>query len=299
MLSSDPLDALCAPTVALAARVPRWASAAPRQRARLEPQLSPNSLPATPPPVDREDLGLHRRRMAMRRLCRCLLMALAIALCAAPVAGAHDQLTAGAGVIAPARGGGLSGGELMGEAQARQLEVPADELGSGRCFTVARNVLAPDPGMDGTATCTGPRRTRLLLSFGFFCTDVTDNVVTEQQQLACAVAGAQSTIREMNITVDAGPTVNIRTPRFAASSPQCRVHLAPGNFLGVPTGPATFTTYGWAAVIRHLRPGPHTATLQIVLAPGNGEPFTSTIFLNIVRGGHSNHQDLGGRDCID
>jgi hypothetical protein len=77
------------------------------------------------------------------------------------------------------------------------------------------------------------------------------------------------------------------------------VHLAPGNFLGVPTGPATFTTYGWAAVIRHLRPGPHTATLQIVLAPGNGEPFTSTIFLNIVRGGHSNHQDLGGRDCID
>jgi hypothetical protein len=222
----------------------------------------------------------------MRRLRRTVLAVLGIALCAAPVASAHDQHQDGdRGVIAPARGGGLTGGELLGEAWAVGPFAGEDPF-SGGCVTLARNVIAPHPGETGTATCTATRHTRLFVFFGSACFNVEPGVgETEEEQLACAVASDQA-IHELNVTVDDGETINLVRRRFELVSPQMSVQLPPGNVFDVPAQTATFTAHAWGAVIRKLRPGQHTVTLEVV-APDFGDPFTFTVVLNVVRGGHS------------
>ena len=230
----------------------------------------------------------------MRYLRRTVLAAVAVAVCAAPVASAdsmhHDR---GGAVVAPARGGGLSGGELLGAAWARGFAIPvgADDPYRGGCAPLARNVLHPSVGDNGTATCTITQRTRLFVFFGSSCSNVEPdpyNFETEPEQLACAVAVDQA-IHELNITIDKGETINIVRPRFEVASPQTTVLLPEENQFGVPAGPATFTAHAWAAVIRRLRPGQHTVAVGVV-APNWGDPFGSTTYLNVVRDGEPGHR---------
>jgi hypothetical protein len=233
----------------------------------------------------------------MRHLRRTVLAVLGVALCAAPVASAHDRDgDRGGPVISPARGAGMTGGELLGEVWAQNLALPAsnDPFG-GSCIPFARNVIAPHPGETGTATCTATKRTRLFVFFGSFWSALEEPFpVTEEEQLAQAVAADQA-IHELNVTVDGGRTVNLVRRRFELFSPQRTVQLLDDNLLGVPAQTTTFTAHAWGAVIRRWRPGRHTVTFEVV-APDWGDPFTLTTVLNVVRGDHS---DDGDRDHDD
>jgi hypothetical protein len=221
----------------------------------------------------------------MRHLRRTALAALAVALCAAPAAAAHPHNDPGHAVISPARGGGLTGGELLAEGWARGLSgsnVPF----SGTCTTLARNVLQAHGGDDGTATCTATPRSRLFVGFGSFCSDIGDGLETEQEQLACAVAVSHE-LKELNVTVDNRDMIDIIRPRFELFSPQRTIALPADNFFEVPTGtPLTFIAHGWGVVVHSLRPGRHTVTLEVMHADNSRELFI-TVFLKVVPHGHS------------
>jgi hypothetical protein len=228
----------------------------------------------------------------MRHLRRTVLATFAVVLCAVPAAYAHDRDGNGA-VVAPARGGGLTGGELLGESWATGLVLPEGENPfRGTCLTLARNVQHPSIGEDGTATCTVTQRTRLFVYFGSTCSNVEPAPFfgeTEEEQLACAVA-ADRGFEQLNVTVDKRDKIKLLRRRFELFSPQRTIELPPNNVFGIPPRTATFTAHGWGAVIRNLRPGHHTVTLEVA-NPDYGDPFSVTTNLNVVRGGHSDHDD--------
>ena len=217
-----------------------------------------------------------------------VLAVLGVALCAAPAASANDPHgDDGGAVIAPARGGGLTGGELLGEVWAQNLALPASNDPFDRsCIPFARNVIAPHPGEAGVATCNATTRTRLFVFFGSFYSNLDPPFpTTEEDQLAAAVADDQA-FRQLNVTVDYGRTVNLVRRRFELFSPQRTVQLLDDNLYGVPAQTITFTAHAWGAVIRDLRPGQHTVTFEVV---SDTERFTLTVILNVVRGRHSDH----------
>lgn len=231
----------------------------------------------------------------MGQLRSTVIAVLGIALCAAPVASARDQPRKGGGaVVAPARGGGMTGGELLGEAWAVGPYAGEDPFRGG-CVSLARNVIAPHPGETGTATCTARPQTRLLVFIGTACFNVEPGVgETEEEQLACAVASDQA-IHELNVTVDNGETINLVSQRFELVSPQMSVQLPDGNVFDVPAQTATFTAHAWGAVIRKLRPGLHEVAMEVV-TPDFGGTFTLTVVLNVVPGGHADDADSGNHD---
>ena len=202
-------------------------------------------------------------------------------LCAGSVAAAHPSPPGGDAVVAPAHGGGMTGGQLLGEAWARANYSHAPNPLNGSCETLARDVLIAHYDDDFSARCQATQRTRLFLSFGTVCFNVEENVGdTEEAQLACAV-GSDESIHELNLTVD-GDTTALVNRRFELFSPQRKVHLPEDNVFGVSE--VTFTAHGWGAVVRRLRPGVHTVTMELV-APDWGEPTTFTVVVDVVRSG--------------
>jgi hypothetical protein len=216
----------------------------------------------------------------MRRLRHTILSALAIALCAASTASAHGGSDA---VISPARGGGLSGGELLGEAWVQTLRLSsAGHPPNGVCNTLARNVIAAVGGDAGPPTCTVTPRTRLLVFAGSFCSSAEgSDLQTAAQQRRCAVEFDRG-FEEINVSVDGAKSVNIVRRRFEEVSPQRWVQLPADNFFGLPAGPATFVAHAYAAVVHGLRPGLHTVTMEVV-NPDFGDPFSVTAAVLDVR----------------
>jgi hypothetical protein len=230
----------------------------------------------------------------MRHLRFTVLAALAVALCAAPIAAADNRHGNGGGaVVAPARGGGLTGGELLGEAWAQGLTRPSSpDPFAGRCRPLARNVVIAAK-VNGTATCTVTRHTRLFIFFGSIFSPLDPPLfpTTEEAQLAAAVAADREAIQAMTVTVDRR-TINIRTPRFELFSPQRTVQLPAENAYDAPAGTTlTFTAHAWGAVIRKLRPGQHTITIEVVAPEWIPDPLIDTINLHVVRGGGSGQED--------
>ncbi|MDA0169451.1 hypothetical protein OJ998_10170 [Solirubrobacter taibaiensis] len=227
----------------------------------------------------------------MRHLRRTVLLALALALCAAPATPAHPPNDHARAAISPARGGGLTGGELQAEAWARGLS-GSNAAFQGTCTTLAPGVLQGHGGDDGIARCTATPRSRLFVNFGSFCSDLGEGFKTEREQLACARAVSQEFLKELNVTVDNGDPINIVRPRFELFSPQRTIALPADNDFGVPAGtPLTFTAHGWGVVVHSLRPGRHTVTLEVVTPEFRG--VFITIILKVVPDGHSNHRDHG------
>jgi hypothetical protein len=230
----------------------------------------------------------------MRHLRFAVLAVVAVALCAAPVAVAHPPHNDGGAVVAPVhKVAGLTGGELLGEAWAQILSHPADTF-SGSCMPLGRNgkVVSPEPGPDFTATCTVKRGTSLFFWFGSECSNVEEPPffgADEAEQRACAVAADVPFFEEAHLTVDGGEPVDILNPRFELFSPQRTVDLPADNNLGVEPQTATFTAHGWGALVRKLRPGQHTITVEVATAD---EDTTFTVTVNVVRG----HHPHGGHD---
>ena len=112
----------------------------------------------------------------MRHLRHIALAALAVAMCAAPAAGAHDRGKGGGHLLPPsARVDGLTGGEVMGEAWYRNLTLPVAEnplFGNGeQCARLGRKgkvLLAI-----GAQPCTVPEGTTVYI---IGITNLCDNV---------------------------------------------------------------------------------------------------------------------------
>jgi hypothetical protein len=182
----------------------------------------------------------------MRHPLPSVLAAVAVALCAAPAAVAHDP------VVAPAKDKWL--GEFW--AQIYSLPVPENPFaGNGDpCLEVGRNVIQEVGG-----PCTVKEGTALTLGFGTAWSNAEDPFPeTRREQLAIARDADHEFVAGMTVTVDGGDPVEIRRRRFELFSPQRTVLLPADNILGVP-GPriVTLSAHGWGAVVRGLRVGTH------------------------------------------
>jgi hypothetical protein len=200
----------------------------------------------------------------MRHLRRIVLAALAVALCAAPVASAQGPAADDRGVVVvPAQA------RWWGEfwAQIYSLPVPENPFaGNGNpCLTVGHNVIE-----EVGRPCTIEQGTAFTLGFGTAWSNVEDPFPqTEAEQRAAALAFDQANVAEVHVTVDGGTPVDIRRPRFEHFSPQRTVQLPADNFLGVAAQTITLTAHGWTAAVRNLPPGQHTIVQDVVFADGD------------------------------
>ena len=210
----------------------------------------------------------------MRHLRLTVLVALAVALCVAPVAGTHDpDKDRGGAVIAPAKA------KWLGEFWAQIYSLPVAEnpfAGHGRCLTVGHKVVQA-----AGAPCTIERGSAFTLGFGTAWSNVEDPFPqTRVEQLALALA-ADKQVVGMTVTVDGGHPVEIRTRRFELFSPQRTVLLPADNILGLE-GPQTITlsAHGWGAVVRKLSVGEHTIVGDTRFA--DGEPLIVEHIVTVV-----------------
>jgi hypothetical protein len=191
------------------------------------------------------------------------------------------------GQLVPAakRLAGLTGGQLIGEETRLLLELPAAEnplFGVGEsCFPAGDGgdvlIVWTRPEGQAPAECTVKPGTPVFL-FGawVFCDPVELPpffAVGEEAQRQCALEGLRTLLEfdAILVTVDGGTPIDIGTDRFMAVSPQGTAQLPEGNVLGVAPQETTFVTAGYVAMIRPLRPGEHTITVEVV-----GGPFAGT-----------------------
>jgi hypothetical protein len=223
----------------------------------------------------------------MRHLRQAVLVAVAVALCLAPVAGAHDR---GGAVVAPAKA------MWLGEGWAQLYSLPLSENpfeGNGNpCMKVGHKVIQEIGG-----PCTVEKGTALTLGYGTAWSNVEDPFPeTRKEQLAVATEADYESVAGMTITVDGGDPVEIRTPRFELFSPQRTVLLPADNILGVD-GPqiVTLSAHAWGAVVRKLSVGEHEIVGDTRFT--DGTHFEGSHILTVVPkhdhdGGHR-HQDDG------
>ena len=193
----------------------------------------------------------------MRHLLLPVLAAAAVALSAAPAAGAHDP------VVAPAKD------KWLGEVWAQLYSLPLSENpfeGNGNpCLEVGHKVIQAIGG-----PCTVEKGTAFTLGFGTAWSNVEDPFPeTKRQQLAVATEADYESVAGMTVSVDGDDPVEIRTRRFELFSPQRTVLLPADNILGVD-GPQTVTlsAHGWGAVVRKLSVGEHEIVSDTLFTDG-------------------------------
>ncbi len=206
----------------------------------------------------------------MRHLRHTVLAAVAVALCVAPVAGAQSPREhRGAAVVAPAKD------KWLGESWAQLYSLPVSEnpfRGNGNpCLTLANKVIQEIGG-----PCTIEQGTTFMIWFGSAWSSAEDPFPqTKAEQLALAIAGDREIVRDVTVTVDDGPTVDIHTPRFELFSPQRTVLLPEDNFIDnpeagidVPAQTVTLTAHAWGAAVRKLSLGEHTIVVDVTFSDG-------------------------------
>jgi hypothetical protein len=216
-----------------------------------------------------------------------VLAALAVALCAVPVAAADGSHEHGrsAAVVPVHQVAGTPAGEFIGANFARGYATPVGETPPANpCQTVGDTHQALVMGPNGeTNTCTVDRRTQLVIfGLGSACSDVEPAPffgADEAAQRACVVAFDHEFVTALRVTVDDDAPVDFRTERFEVISPQQTLQLPPDNAFGVPAGPATLVAHAWMAQLRTLRPGQHTVSVDAVTPEF---AITSTFILNVL-----------------
>lgn len=207
----------------------------------------------------------------MRHLRHTVLAALVVALCAAPVAGAHAPRNA---VITPSRGA------LLGEAVALSYSLPISEnpfAGNGNpCLTVGHNVIW---AVGSAPHCTVKQGTPILLVVGTAWSSAEDPFPKDEAAQRALALGADQAISQIQVTVDDADAVDIHTRRFELFSPQQTVQLPAENLLGVPAQTVTATAHAWSALVHNLRPGHHTIAGEVVI---DDERFVETSTIDVV-----------------
>ena len=225
-----------------------------------------------------------------------LALAVAVSVVASPVAQAAPPRD---GQLVPAakRLAGLTGGQLIGEETRLLLELPASEnplFGAGEsCFRAGHRgkvlIVWTRPESQAPAECTVKPGTSVFLTSVFVFCDPLEAppffAIGEEAQRQCAVEGLltlpQVKLDAILVTVDGRRPVDIGRKRFLAVSPQGTAQLPEDNILGVAPQETTFVTAGYVAMLRPLRPGEHTITVE-----GVGGPFAgiTSATVNVVPG---------------
>ena len=201
------------------------------------------------------------------------------------------------GQLVPAakRLAGLTGGQLIGEETRLLLEIPAVDnplFGAGEsCFPAGHRgkvlIVWTRPANQPPAECTVKPGTSVFLFGGWVFCDPLELppffAVGEKAQRRCALKGVRTLLDfdAILVTVDRRRPVDIGRERFLAVSPQGTAQLPEGNVLGVAPQEMTFVTAGYVAMIRPLRPGRHTITVEIV---GGDFEGTTSATVDVVRG---------------
>jgi hypothetical protein len=223
-----------------------------------------------------------------------LLLAVVVSVVAIPLAQAGPPKD---GQLVPAakRLAGLTGGQLIGEETRLLLELPAAEnplAGAGEsCFRAGRRgkvlIVWTRPEGQAPAECiVKPGTSVFLFGAWVFCDEVEPPpffAVGEKAQRQCALEGLHTLLEfdAILVTVDGRRPVDIARKRFLAVSPQGTAQLPEDNILGVDPQETTFVTAGYVAMLRPLRPGEHTITVEVVGGPFAG--ITSAT-INVVPG---------------
>jgi hypothetical protein len=180
----------------------------------------------------------------MRHLRHIALAALAVATCAAPAAGAHDRAKGGGHLLpSSAKVGGLTAGDVMGEAWYRNLTLPIAEnplVGNGdQCARLGRTgkvLLAI-----GYEPCTVPQGTTVyVIGIANFCTSVEEEPLfglDAAAQRRCAITGLRPFTESLLLTVDGRKPIDLLKRRYEIFSPQRDVQLLPDNLWDFPPGP--------------------------------------------------------------
>lgn len=231
-----------------------------------------------------------------------LLLAVAVSVVANPGA----QASAGRdGQLVPAakRLAGFTGGQLIGEETRLLLELPVDEnpqLGKGEsCFPTGHRgkvlIVWTRPEDQAPAVCTVQPGTSVFLTGGFVFCDPLEGppffAIGEKAQRKCAVEQLLTNplfvaVDAILVTIDGRRPVDIKRKRFLAVSPQGTAQLPEDNILSteenpIPPQETTFVTAAYVAMLRPLRPGEHTITVEIVGGPLAG---TNSATIDVVRG---------------
>jgi hypothetical protein len=214
------------------------------------------------------------------------LLLLAVAVSVVASSGAQAAMPRDGRLLAATeRLAGLTGGQLIGEETRLLLELPEAEnpiAGNGEsCFRTGRGgkvlIVWTRPADQAPANCRVKRGTSVFL-FGawVFCDEVELPpffAVGERAQRRCAINGLRTLLEfdAILVTVDGHRPVDIARERFLAASPQGTAQLPAGNILGVAPQETSFVTAGYVAMLRPLRLGQHTITVEVV-----GGPFAGT-----------------------
>ena len=187
----------------------------------------------------------------MRHLRLTVLAASAVALYAAPAAGAHHP------VVTPAQS------KLPGEGWAQLYALPVSinpRAGNGDpCLIVGRKVVNPV----GNASCTVRQGTSIMVGFAPSWSDAEDPFpVTRAEQLAVLREFNQG-FTEISVVVD-GARVDIHRRPYEVTS---------------PTRTVTLTASGWVVLVRNLRPGRHEIVSEALYA---GERWIETHEITVV-----------------
>ena len=206
-----------------------------------------------------------------------VLAALAVAMCAAPVASADDREMGDGHLLPPdARVDGLTAGQVMGEAWYRNLTLPVAEnplFGNGeQCARLGLNgkvLLAI-----GFQPCTVPEGTTVyIIGITNFCDNVEPEPyfgADEAAQRKCAMVTLAPFVESIQLTVDGGEPVDLQTRRYEIFSPQRHVQLLADNFLALTMEGRGETLLGTEAVFDDG--GVHTWDLVVnVVADDHGE----------------------------
>jgi hypothetical protein len=193
----------------------------------------------------------------MRHPLLSVLATVAVALCAAPAAGAHGP------AVEPAKD------KWLGEFWAQIYSLPTPEnpfAGNGNpCLTVGHKVIQEVGG-----PCTVEQGTALTLGFGTAWSNAEDPFPeTRREQLAIARDADREFVAGMTVTVDGGDPVEIRRRRFELFSPQRTVLMPADNVWGL-AGPriVTLSAHGWGAVVRNLGVGTHEVVGDTLFTDG-------------------------------
>jgi hypothetical protein len=144
----------------------------------------------------------------MRHLRPTVLAALAVALYAAPVAGAHHP------EVTPAPG------KLVGEGWAQLYALPVSEnplAGNGDpCLVVGHRVVQPAEN----ASCTVRRGTAIMLGFAPSWSSAEDPFPATAAAQRAVLRDFNRGFTEISVTVDGGDPVDIHRRRYEVFSPQ-------------------------------------------------------------------------------
>jgi hypothetical protein len=181
---------------------------------------------------------------------------------------------------------GLTGGELIGAGFARDYATPTDAP-PNPCPTLGRRGEILVMSVTGeTTTCTvKPGTPIFIFGLGGACSDVEPPPffgVDEAAQRACARQTTHDFVLDVQVSLDGGAPVEVRTDRFEAVSPQMTFVLPENNGFGLPAGTVgTLVADVYVALVRNLPPGRHTIVSNVVTADGS---FTTTLIVDVVPG---------------